>query len=683
MASSGNSVGQKAETVTSTVRGGDVDHRDGPDHAPTLLTDSQTKGGDFALPEVTIFGKNIDKDGASVKELCSPEASVCSLHSIGEARVPLGPRASTQSHSSTANPEYYPMYVISVQDVLNHSGPLPPHQELLAQGKLVRFEGQKMLGMFVSHQWTGLQHPDPNGLQFKVLQEALRGVLDGRVSVETDATTQVLGFKKQMLSAAEVEDLRTRGYIWYDWFSVPQMAARTEGQDVGADLLAAVDSIPNYVERSAHFLILAPPVRHANLEEVVCDYTSWLSRGWCRVEMFARVLSSQKRPMVVVRSATEVSYMMSWDWVFRPAGEGTFTVASDRERVAPVMECLLEKRKARALEARDTFDRRVVLSLEAKLLAGLPRSAPVTNPVETFLAECKFHSPDDAIGAFGWRPLHFAAVWGGGAVESLLQGKASIEAKTKERVPFGVVAGETPLGVAAFLGPSSSISCLLAKKANVEAVNEHRVTPVSNASCFRPDVEPLRLLIAAKADLAKRNKFGVTPIHNAAWFSPNPEKLSILLDAFPSPGRFLEAQSQFGQTPLHLAAQSTGLAKVELLLERQADVDAVAQPWGSLGVLGAVSRPIVRCLGPRRSPGLARMFAGQKMVTPLMLAAYYGNLAVVERLLQARADPTRRNVQGLSALDWARWMNFEACVRLLEEHPLGDKGARASTFEGG
>ena len=124
------------------------------------------------------------------------------------------------------------------------------------------------------------------------------------------------------------------------------MAARTEGQDVGKDMLAAVDSIPNYVERSPHFLILAPPVRHADLDDVVCDYTSWMSRGWCRVEMFARVLSNQKRPMLVVRSAKDVSYMASWDWIHRPAGEGTFTVPSDRERVAPVMECLLEKRKA-------------------------------------------------------------------------------------------------------------------------------------------------------------------------------------------------------------------------------------------------------------------------------------------------------------------------------------------------
>ena len=75
-----------------------------------------------------------DKDGASVKEDVSsaPAASFCSFcFPRSDRYVPL------QSDSGTANPEYFPMYVISVQNVLNLSSPLPPHQELQAQGKLL------------------------------------------------------------------------------------------------------------------------------------------------------------------------------------------------------------------------------------------------------------------------------------------------------------------------------------------------------------------------------------------------------------------------------------------------------------------------------------------------------------------------------------------------------------------
>lgn len=77
-----------------------------------------------------------------------------------------------------------------------------------------------------------------------------------------------------------------------------------------------------------------------------------------------------------------------------------------------------------------------------------------------------------------------------------------------------------------------------------------------------------------------------------------------------------------GWTPLHYAATSdlaSAPAMVELMLEHHAYIDAVS-PNGS---------------------------------TPLMLAAMYGNTKVVPLLLDAGADPTLKNQQGLTALDFA------------------------------
>jgi uncharacterized protein len=78
-----------------------------------------------------------------------------------------------------------------------------------------------------------------------------------------------------------------------------------------------------------------------------------------------------------------------------------------------------------------------------------------------------------------------------------------------------------------------------------------------------------------------------------------------------------------GWTPLHYAAsraEADSVEMVRLLLEHHAYIDAES---------------------PNRS-------------TPLMLAAMYGHANVVRLLLEEGADPSLRNEQGLSAVDFAR-----------------------------
>jgi len=81
-----------------------------------------------------------------------------------------------------------------------------------------------------------------------------------------------------------------------------------------------------------------------------------------------------------------------------------------------------------------------------------------------------------------------------------------------------------------------------------------------------------------------------------------------------------------GWAPLHYAAshsEPAAAAMVELLLEHHAYIDA-ASPNGS---------------------------------TPLMMAARYGDIRALGLLLIEGADPTIRNEQGLTALDFARAAN--------------------------
>ena len=49
-----------------------------------------------------------------------------------------------------------------------------PHEELKQKGLLVDFEESLGNAAFVSHQWVGKQHPDPEAKQLRILQDALQ-----------------------------------------------------------------------------------------------------------------------------------------------------------------------------------------------------------------------------------------------------------------------------------------------------------------------------------------------------------------------------------------------------------------------------------------------------------------------------------------------------------------------------
>ena len=70
------------------------------------------------------------------------------------------------------------------------------HQDLLERKRmLTRFEDLPMgaFVMFVSHQWNGFQHPDPNGVQIDCMVKTFRRLRDGEISrVDTDPFHNIL-----------------------------------------------------------------------------------------------------------------------------------------------------------------------------------------------------------------------------------------------------------------------------------------------------------------------------------------------------------------------------------------------------------------------------------------------------------------------------------------------------------
>eukprot|EP00913_Durusdinium_trenchii_P008436 g7922.t1 len=180
------------------------------------------------------------------------------------------------------------------------------------RGVPLKYLAACMFVLFVSHQWLSRLHPDPGGQQMEVLRLALEGLMDGSLrlnlgtnkswfraggpvlswmwrAVLSDAFRSLDGYWVFFVDETHTtHELRTRlpeGYLWFDWFGVPQAISRTrvfdeEEDDVKqAEAAKAVDSIPAYVERCNLFVILAPELFHRDTG-MICNSTSWQLRGW-------------------------------------------------------------------------------------------------------------------------------------------------------------------------------------------------------------------------------------------------------------------------------------------------------------------------------------------------------------------------------------------------------------------
>jgi len=145
--------------------------------------------------------------------------------------------------------------------------------------------------------------------------------------------------------------------------------------------------------------------------------------------------------------------------------------------------------------------------------------------------------------------------------------------------------------------------------------------------------------------------------------------LAIQSDAFKSasvlihwPKTQVEWRSDKDESPLMLAAIKGHVDLVNLLIAKDADVNKSG--WAPLHYAASGAKPAIMTILLEHSAYIDAESPNGS--TPLMMAAMYGNADCVKLLLDAGADPTLKNEQGLDAADFARRVSRSDSLTLIE-----------------
>ncbi|MCW8198671.1 ankyrin repeat domain-containing protein [Verminephrobacter aporrectodeae subsp. tuberculatae] len=165
---------------------------------------------------------------------------------------------------------------------------------------------------------------------------------------------------------------------------------------------------------------------------------------------------------------------------------------------------------------------------------------------------------------------------------------------------------------------------------------------------LRDDGDAITALLRRGFDPDTRNVQGQVGL-TLALRANAPRAFAALLAA---PQVNVEARNAQDESPLMMAAIKGNVQAVQALLARGADVNKTG--WAALHYAASGAAPghleIIGLLLENHAYIDAESPNG---TTPLMMAARYGSIDAVQRLLEEGADPTLKNQQGLSAVDFA------------------------------
>ena len=208
----------------------------------------------------------------------------------------------------------------------------------------------------------------------------------------------------------------------------------------------------------------------------------------------------------------------------------------------------------------------------------------------------------------------------------------------------GAAAAEASLADAVQRGDTQAVLALLKTHADVNAPQGDGATALHWAA-YRDDADTTARLLKAGARVDTPNNYGVTPL-SLACGNGNTGVIDQLLKGGADPNRPVRA----GETPLMLAARSGNADAAKVLLRAGAAVDAKETWNGQTALMWAAAAghaAVVQTLIDHRADIRARSNSG---ATALLFAARHGDLAAVRALVAAGADVKAARPDGATPL---------------------------------
>mmetsp|Transcript_54204 Transcript_54204/g.129146 ORF Transcript_54204/g.129146 Transcript_54204/m.129146 type:complete len:592 (-) Transcript_54204:75-1850(-) len=508
----------------------------------------------------------------------------------------------------------FPVYCLPMEDFMQLER-MQAHEDLFDQ--LIEPCDESIVH-FISHEWLGFQNPDPAGTQLRRMQMIFRAFIAGEAhkffreedwraflhGVSAGTGTSLRNLEKQLAgrvchSAEDVAEHARTGSVWLDYHSIPQ------GPNKGEDFVKAVNGIPHYVERCDYFWICAPRAIHAELQQPR-DFSTWRSRGWCRLEDTVNFLSRNLKMPLVVTCQPHVTTFGLFDamqpYFGRPERSvfnGRFTccqlnheikepdgtireIDCDKYTLAPMLRKCFYNFLTKDSDGIQLFRINLLRDIARTIFAGLEEEEEMWKPdpdetLEEALDRIGFAHLDDT-DELGWTPLIWLVIVADFTLirqvckarpDLLLQRPSHgftilmravhmqpsrfselLELHPKDSIDYIVnaasLAGHTALDRAAKNGFCENVATLLKAKANIEAVRkDNGATPLlSAAEAHYPCC--CRTLLKHKADITAIDDKGRTALHLAV------DPLSILYNQ----------------------EQGCSLEVITILLEARADVTA-------------------------------------------------------------------------------------------------------------
>jgi ankyrin repeat protein len=278
----------------------------------------------------------------------------------------------------------------------------------------------------------------------------------------------------------------------------------------------------------------------------------------------------------------------------------------------------------------------------------------------------------------GYTPLYWAAQRGlVDVVRALLAAGAPVDAQELED-------GKTPLTVALLKAHGEVVGALLEAGASLEVMTHSGVTPLEAAALSVSIRKEPRSLERAQQAAARVQEAAARTLKEAAALPPDSKEVASALRlaagagdaeavrALLAAGAPPDAPNGWNTAALSLAAIQGHDQVVALLLERGARPGRVTRRmllmdrldlYDALG--WAVTRGHASVVRALASHGVPVDEGDPWGVTPLMRAAFLGFAPVVEVLLEAGADPARRNRRGQTAAQIAQGANHVEVARRL------------------